>query len=108
MENSCKLFFRRPRKLAQTEVDVVTVKPGYAPHFLLPKKPRCRGYCWKLKPSSASNFAGEENGDGNGSAKTGRFASMAFPLTFKRKTGENDQMFGASLPPIRGRLAAQV
>ena len=76
--------------------DVVTVKPGYARNFLLPKKlaieattgnmkalERIRGALAK-KTATELDAAQKQAGSLNG-----------VELKFTRKTGENDQLFGS-------------
>ena len=76
--------------------DVVTVKPGYARNFLLPKKLAVEATSGNLKATeleAAQKQAALLNG---------------ISLKFTRKTGENDQMFGSvTTADIAEGLAAQ-
>jgi large subunit ribosomal protein L9 len=76
--------------------DVVTVKPGYARNFLLPKKlavEATRGNMKaleRIRGSLAKKTATELD-----AAKKQAEALAGVSLKFVRKTGENDQMFGS-------------
>src|SRR5579871_4097399 len=76
--------------------DVVTVKPGYARNFLLPRKLAIE--------ASAGNMKALERIRGALAKKTATELESAqkqaqllsgVSLSFTRKTGENDQMFGS-------------
>ena len=76
--------------------DVVTVKPGYARNFLLPRK--------LAVEASAGNLKAIEKIRGSLAKKTATEMEAAHKqaaalngveLTFTRKTGENDQLFGS-------------
>jgi len=76
--------------------DVVTVKPGYARNFLLPKKLAVEATAGNLKAierirtSLAKKTATEQD------AAEKQAASLnGVELKFTRKTGENDQLFGS-------------
>ena len=76
--------------------DVVTVKPGYARNFLLPKKlgveatPGNMKALERIRGSLAKKTATELDAAGK-QAEVLRGVSVKFT----RKTGENDQMFGS-------------
>jgi len=76
--------------------DVVTVKPGYARNFLLPNKLGIEASAGNMKAlerirtSLAKKTATELE-----SAQKQVALLNDVSLTFKRKTGENDQMFGS-------------
>ena len=89
--------------------DVVTVKPGYARNFLLPKKLAVEATAENLKAierirtSLAKKTATEME-----AAKKQAELLNGVSLKFKRKTGENDQMFGSvTSADIAEGLAAQ-
>ena len=89
--------------------DIVTVKPGYARNFLLPKK--------LAVEASASNLKAIERIRTSLAKKTATELDAAqkqaellngVALNFTRKTGENDQMFGSvTSADIAEALAAQ-
>ena len=76
--------------------EVVTVKPGYARNFLLPKKLAVEATAGNLKAierirtSLAKKTATEME-----AAKKQAELLNGVSLRFTRKTGENDQMFGS-------------
>ena len=76
--------------------DVVTVKPGYARNFLLPKKlaveatPGNMKALERIRGALAKKTATELE-----AAKKQAELLHAVSLKFTRKTGENDQMFGS-------------
>src|SRR5271168_1526441 len=76
--------------------DVVTVKPGYARNFLLPKKlaveatPGNMKALERIRGSLAKKTATEMD-----AAKKQAELLTGVSLKFARKTGENDQMFGS-------------
>src|SRR5882757_3889892 len=76
--------------------DVVTVKPGYARNFLLPRKLAVEASAGNLKAiekiraSLAKKTATEMDAAQKQSA-----ALNGVELRFTRKTGENDQLFGS-------------
>jgi large subunit ribosomal protein L9 len=76
--------------------DIVTVKPGYARNFLLPRKLAIE--------ATTGNMKALERIRGSLAKKTATELEAAqkqasllngISLAFKRKTGENDQMFGS-------------
>ena len=89
--------------------DVVTVKPGYARNFLLPRK--------LAVEATAGNLKAIERIRGALAKKTATELEAAHKqagllnvvaLKFTRKTGENDQMFGSvTSADISEGLAAQ-
>jgi large subunit ribosomal protein L9 len=76
--------------------DVVTVKPGYARNFLLPNKlaveasPGNMKALERIRAALAKKTATELD-----AAKKQAELLALVSLSFKRKTGENDQMFGS-------------
>jgi len=76
--------------------DVVTVKPGYARNFLLPKKlaveatPGNMKALERIRGALAKKTATELD-----AAKKQAELLALVALKFTRKTGENDQMFGS-------------
>jgi len=76
--------------------DVVTVKPGYARNFLLPRKLAVEASAGNLKAiekiraSLAKKTATEME-----AAKKHAEALNGVELSFTRKTGESDQLFGS-------------
>jgi large subunit ribosomal protein L9 len=76
--------------------DVVTVKPGYARNFLLPRKLAVEASAGNLKAiekiraSLAKKTATEVE-----AAQKHAAALNGVELQFTRKTGENDQLFGS-------------
>jgi large subunit ribosomal protein L9 len=76
--------------------DVVTVKPGYARNFLLPRNLAVEASAGNLKAiekiraSLAKKTATEME-----AAKKHAEALNGVELSFTRKTGENDQLFGS-------------
>ena len=76
--------------------DVVTVKPGYARNFLLPKKlaveatPGNMKALERIRGALAKKTATELD-----AAKKQAELLLGVTVNFKRKTGENDQMFGS-------------
>ena len=76
--------------------DVVTVKPGYARNFLLPKKlaveatPGNMKALERIRGALAKKTATELD-----AAKQQAELLNCVSLKFTRKTGENDQMFGS-------------
>jgi len=76
--------------------DVVTVKPGYARNFLLPKKlaveatPGNMKALERIRGALAKKTASELE-----AAKKQAELLNLVALKFARKTGENDQMFGS-------------
>ncbi len=76
--------------------DVVTVKPGYARNFLLPKKlaveatPGNMKALERIRGALAKKTATELD-----AAKKQAELLSQVSLKFTRKTGENDQMFGS-------------
>jgi len=89
--------------------DVVTVKPGYARNYLLPRSlaieatPGNMNALERIRTSLAKKTATELE-----AAKKQAELLTGVSLTFKRKTGENDQMFGSvTTGDIAEGLAAQ-
>ena len=89
--------------------DVVTVKPGYARNYLLPRSlaieatPGNMKALERIRTSPAKKTATELE-----AAKKQSELLTGVSLNFKRKTGENDQMFGSvTSGDISEALAAQ-
>ena len=89
--------------------DIVTVKPGYARNFLLPRKLAIEATSGNMKAveriraSLAKKTATELDA---AQKQAGLLNGVA--LKFARKTGENDQMFGSvTSADIAEALAAQ-
>jgi large subunit ribosomal protein L9 len=89
--------------------DVVTVKPGYARNYLLPRSLAIEATAGNMKAlerirtSLAKKTATELE-----AAKKQAELLSGVSVSFKRKTGENDQMFGSvTTADISEALAAQ-
>jgi large subunit ribosomal protein L9 len=89
--------------------DVVTVKPGYARNFLLPRKLAIEASAGnmnaleRIRTSLAKRTATELD-----AAQKQANLLNGISLSFTRKTGENDQMFGSvTTADISEALAAQ-
>ncbi|HWZ97592.1 MAG TPA: 50S ribosomal protein L9 [Candidatus Dormibacteraeota bacterium] len=89
--------------------DVVTVKPGYARNYLLPRSLAIEATAGNMKAlerirtSLAKKTATELE-----AAKKQADLLSGVSVSFKRKTGENDQMFGSvTSGDISEALAAQ-
>jgi len=89
--------------------DVVTVKPGYARNYLLPRSLAIEATAGNMKAlerirtSLAKKTATELE-----AAKKQADLLSGVSVSFKRKTGENDQMFGSvTTADISEALAAQ-
>jgi len=89
--------------------DVVTVKPGYARNYLLPRSlaieatPGNMKALERIRTSLAKKTATELE-----AAKKQADLLSGVSVSFKRKTGENDQMFGSvTSADISESLAAQ-
>jgi len=89
--------------------DVVTVKPGYARNYLLPRDlaieatPGNMKALERIRTALAKKTATELE-----AAKKQADLLTGVSLNFKRKTGENDQMFGSvTTADIAEALAAQ-
>jgi large subunit ribosomal protein L9 len=89
--------------------DVVTVKPGYARNYLLPRSLAIEATAGNMKAlerirtSLAKKTATEME-----AAKKQAELLSGVSVSFKRKTGENDQMFGSvTSGDISEALAAQ-
>jgi large subunit ribosomal protein L9 len=89
--------------------DVVTVKPGYARNYLLPRSlaieatPGNMNALERIRTSLAKKTATELE-----AAKKQAELLTGVSLNFKRKTGENDQMFGSvTTGDVAEGLAAQ-
>jgi large subunit ribosomal protein L9 len=89
--------------------DVVTVKPGYARNYLLPRSlaieatPGNMNALERIRTSLAKKTATELE-----AAKKQAELLTGVSLGFKRKTGENDQMFGSvTTGDVAEGLAAQ-
>ena len=89
--------------------DVVTVKPGYARNFLLPHKLAVEATAGNLKAIERirTSLAKKTATELEAAQKQAELLN-GVSLKFKRKTGENDQMFGSvTTGDIAEGLAAQ-
>ena len=76
--------------------DVVTVKPGYARNFLLPKKLAVEATSGDLKAiERIRNSLAKKTATELEAAQKQAALLNGVSLKFTRKTGENDQMFGS-------------
>jgi large subunit ribosomal protein L9 len=76
--------------------DVVTVRPGYARNFLLPRKLAIEASIGNMKALERirTSLAKKTATELDAAQKQAALLS-GVELHFKRKTGENDQMFGS-------------
>jgi large subunit ribosomal protein L9 len=89
--------------------DVVTVKPGYARNFLLPRKLAIEATSGNMKALERIRTALSKKTatELDAAQKQAELLSIV-SLKFKRKTGENDQMFGSvTTADVAEGLAAQ-
>jgi large subunit ribosomal protein L9 len=89
--------------------DVVTVKPGYARNFLLPRKLAIEATAGNMKVLERirTTLAKKTATELEAAQKQAGVLS-GVSLRFKRKTGENDQLFGSvTNADIADGLAAQ-
>ncbi len=76
--------------------DIVTVKPGYARNFLLPRKLAIEATTGNMKALERIRGALAKKTATELEAAQKQAALLnGVSLAFKRKTGENDQMFGS-------------
>jgi large subunit ribosomal protein L9 len=76
--------------------DVVTVKPGYARNFLLPKKLAIEATTGNMKALERIRGAlAKKTATELDAAQKQAAALDGVELKFTRKTGENDQLFGS-------------
>jgi len=76
--------------------DVVTVKPGYARNFLLPKKLAVEATPGNMKALERIRGAlAKKTATELAAAKKQAELLTGISIKFTRKTGENDQMFGS-------------
>jgi len=89
--------------------DVVTVKPGYARNYLLPRSLAIEATPGNMKALERIRTALAKKTATELEAATKQADLLAgVSLSFKRKTGENDQMFGSvTTADISEALAAQ-
>jgi large subunit ribosomal protein L9 len=89
--------------------EVVTVKPGYARNFLLPRKLAIAATTGNMKALERIRGALAKKTATELEAAQKQAALLnGVSLVFKRKTGENDQMFGSvTSADIAEGLAAQ-
>ncbi len=89
--------------------DVVTVKPGYARNFLLPRKLAVEANAGNLKAIERIRTSlAKKTATELAAAQKQAELLNGVSLTFTRKTGENDQMFGSvTTADIAEGLAAQ-
>ena len=76
--------------------DVVTVKPGYARNFLLPRKLAIAATAGNMKALDRIRgaLAKKTATELDAAQKQAELLNLV-SLSFKRKTGENDQLFGS-------------
>ncbi|MGH9744254.1 MAG: 50S ribosomal protein L9 [Candidatus Acidiferrum sp.] len=89
--------------------DIVTVKPGYARNFLLPRKLAIEASVGNMKALERirNSLAKKTAGELDAAQKQAELLN-GVSLSFTRKTGENDQMFGSvTTADIAEALAAQ-
>ena len=89
--------------------DVVTVKPGYARNFLLPRKLAIAATSGNMKALERIRTSlAKKTANELAAAQTQAGLLNGVSLSFKRKTGENDQMFGSvTTADVADALAAQ-
>jgi len=89
--------------------DIVTVKPGYARNFLLPRKLAVEASAGNLKAIERIRTAlAKKTATELDAAQKQAELLNSISLKFTRKTGENDQMFGSvTTGDIAEALAAQ-
>jgi large subunit ribosomal protein L9 len=89
--------------------DIVTVKPGYARNFLLPRKLAVEATQGNLKAIERIRTAlAKKTATELEAAQKQAELLNGISLKFTRKTGENDQMFGSvTSADIAEELAAQ-
>ena len=89
--------------------DVVTVKPGYARNFLLPRKLGIEATAGNMKALERIRTAlAKKTATELEAAQKQAQLLNGVALKFARKTGENDQMFGSvTAADISEALAAQ-
>lgn len=89
--------------------DVVTVKPGYARNFLLPRKLAIEATTGNMKALERIRTSlAKKTATELAAAQTQAGLLNGVSLSFSRKTGENDQMFGSvTTADISEALAAQ-
>jgi large subunit ribosomal protein L9 len=89
--------------------DIVTVKPGYARNFLLPRKMAIAATTGNMKALERIRTAlAKKTANELESAQKQVALLSDVALNFKRKTGENEQMFGSvTTGDIAEALAAQ-
>jgi len=89
--------------------DVVTVKPGYARNFLLPRKLAVEASSGNLKAiEKIRNSLAKKTATELDAAQKQAELLNGVALKFTRKTGENDQMFGSvTSADVSEGLAAQ-
>jgi large subunit ribosomal protein L9 len=76
--------------------EVVTVKPGYARNFLLPRKLAIEASSGNMKAlEKIRNSLAKKTATELEAAEKQAGLLNGVSLSFKRKTGENDQMFGS-------------
>jgi large subunit ribosomal protein L9 len=89
--------------------DIVTVKPGYARNFLLPRKLAVEASAGNLKAIERirTSLAKKTATELDAAQKQANLLN-GISLNFTRKTGENDQMFGSvTTADIAEALVAQ-
>ena len=89
--------------------DIVTVKPGYARNFLLPRKMAIEATSGNMKAlERIRNSLAKKTATELDAAQKQAAVVNGVALHFTRKTGENDQLFGSvNSGDIAGALEAQ-
>jgi len=89
--------------------DVVSVKPGYARNFLLPRKLAIEATTGNMKALERIRTAlAKKTATELAAAQKQAELLNSVSLSFKRKTGDNDQMFGSvTTADVSEALAAQ-
>jgi len=89
--------------------DIVTVKPGYARNFLLPRKMAIEATSGNMKAlERIRNSLAKKTATELDAAQKQASVVNGVSLHFTRKTGENDQLFGSvTSGDIADALAAQ-
>jgi large subunit ribosomal protein L9 len=89
--------------------DVVTVKPGYARNFLLPRKLAVEATSGNMKAlERIRNSLAKKTATELDAAQKQAALLNGVAVKFTRKTGENDQMFGSvTTADVAEALAAQ-
>ena len=104
------IFARRRRKIQGNRGELVDVAEGYARNFLLPRKLALEATPGNMKRLERMRvmFAKKEATEKDAAQKLGE-SLAGLSLSFTRKAGENEQLFGSvTSADISEALAAQV